>query len=133
LQKSLRPFWELGAWAPPLGAVVAWLLLFELGAWAPPPALPTVLAGACVAGALLPPELLDGELDPVAPVAPVLPVAPLLLSIGGASSPPGTVSAGAGGSVWAFSLLPEPPQAETSSPKATTTSVRASQRRMCGI
>jgi hypothetical protein len=105
------------------------LLLFELGACAPPPALPTVVAGALELGALLGGALLEGELDPVAPVAPVVPVVPLL-STGGASSPPGTVSAGAGGSVWAFSFFPEPPQAETSSPRATTTSVRASQRRI---
>jgi hypothetical protein len=87
----------LGAWAPPLGAVVLCLLV-ELGAWAPPPAFPTVLAGALEVGEPEPPELLEGELDPVAPVAPVVPVVPVS-DTGGASAPPGTVSAGAGGSV----------------------------------
>jgi hypothetical protein len=135
LQKSLSPL-ELGACAPPLGAVVvAWPPppVFELGAWAPPPAFPTVFAGGVeAAGVLPPPELLVGVLGPVDPVAPVVPVVPLLSS-GGACSPPGTVSAGAGGSVWALSLLLEPPQADRS-PRATTTSVRrTSRRRMVGF
>jgi hypothetical protein len=92
-----------------------------------------VFAGVGVLGAAPPPEPLDGVLDPVAPVAPVAPVVPLSEpEIGGACSPPGTVSAGAGGSVWAFSLLPELPHAARS-PTASTTSVRASQRRMVGF